>query len=658
MCNINTPEKELTGYPSIDKPWLKYYSEEAINAPLPECTIYEYLWENNKDHLDDAALIYFGKKITYGELFEDIDKAACAFLALGLKAGDVCTVVSISCVNSVVVFYALNKIGAISNYINAIASEDEFRTYFSEARSKCVVTLDLFAEKVIKSLDASVTKNVVAFSLADYMPKMASIGYKLKFPKINLEYADCIMWCDFISKSTNSESYEFKHSADTVSIWAHTGGTTGFPKTVLLTDKAYNTVVMQYMQSMKHKRGEVFLNIIIPFVVYGMLTCLHMPLCLGLTVAIIPKFEAKDWKKYITMYHPNHIAGIPSYYSPMLIDPNIKSIDLSEIVTFAAGGDGLNEQLENDLNVFLRQHGSKAQLIKGYGMTEVCSSAVTAFGDYSKIGSVGIPLAKNNIKAYDADKKCECKYGEVGEIMLSSPSLMVCYKDNDKETHDLISVKREMPLFSTDSDNLNLARFSECAKIPRNSVAAEYDTDVISILFSSGTSSTMKGVMVTYRSMLEAQKKQEYAFGIKPGDKYLLALPVHHMAGYSSMISFMLTGCQIAVVEKMNSVKLQSAFQEYEPNYFGMVPKVYDAIADKIIQEIDKKWRIVSALVNIFLNFCGFVRRTLGLKIGHVLLKSIYSKAFGKQIVGLAVMGSICKPRTAYFPRGSAIARR
>ena len=58
-------EKELTGYPSIDKPWLKYYSEEALNTPLPECTVYELLWEKNKDHLDDIALMYFGKKISY-----------------------------------------------------------------------------------------------------------------------------------------------------------------------------------------------------------------------------------------------------------------------------------------------------------------------------------------------------------------------------------------------------------------------------------------------------------------------------------------------------------------------------------------------------------------------------------------------------------------
>ena len=80
---------QTTGYPSIDKPWLKYYSEEAINTPLPECTIYEYLWKNNKAHLDDIALNFFGKKITYSELFENVEKAAKGFSAIGVKEGDI-----------------------------------------------------------------------------------------------------------------------------------------------------------------------------------------------------------------------------------------------------------------------------------------------------------------------------------------------------------------------------------------------------------------------------------------------------------------------------------------------------------------------------------------------------------------------------------------
>lgn len=90
------PNQNQAGYPSIDKPWLKYYTEEAINAPFPECTIYEYLYLNNKDHLDDIAINYFDRRITYGQLFENIEKTACAFAALGVKEGDIVTICSVT----------------------------------------------------------------------------------------------------------------------------------------------------------------------------------------------------------------------------------------------------------------------------------------------------------------------------------------------------------------------------------------------------------------------------------------------------------------------------------------------------------------------------------------------------------------------------------
>ena len=111
-------EKTLTGYPSIDKPWLKYFSEEAINAPVPECTIYEYLWENNKDHLDDVALIYFGRKITYSELFANIDKTTAAFSSIGVKNGDVVAICSVTIPEVIYCIYALNRLGAVSNMID------------------------------------------------------------------------------------------------------------------------------------------------------------------------------------------------------------------------------------------------------------------------------------------------------------------------------------------------------------------------------------------------------------------------------------------------------------------------------------------------------------------------------------------------------------
>jgi len=250
----NWNEKGLTGYPSIDKPWLKYYSEEAINAPLPECTIYEYLWENNKDHLDDIALVYFGRKITYKELFENIDKAARAFSAIGVKTGDICTVVSLSCVNSIIVFYALNRIGAISNYISVIASETEFQSYFDDTKSKYVVTMDLFADKVLTAAKKAEIKKIISFSLSDYMPYSVKLGYKIKMPRIDTNYlldSNVIQWTTFLKFADTLTESEWSHDCNSISIWAHTGGTTGFPKTVLLTDKAYNASAMQYMKSIE-----------------------------------------------------------------------------------------------------------------------------------------------------------------------------------------------------------------------------------------------------------------------------------------------------------------------------------------------------------------------------------------------------------------------
>ena len=145
-------EMQNIGYPSQDKPWLKYYTDEAINAPIPNESLYDYMYKMNKDYLNDIAINYFVTKITYGKLFEEIDKTARAFIAQNVKQGDVCTIVTLSCVPSVLCFYALNKIGAASNYINVLSSQEDMEIYFKDASSDIVLTLDLFAETVIKTL--------------------------------------------------------------------------------------------------------------------------------------------------------------------------------------------------------------------------------------------------------------------------------------------------------------------------------------------------------------------------------------------------------------------------------------------------------------------------------------------------------------------------
>lgn len=118
-------ENRLMGYPSVDRPWLKYYSENAIDVCPPEKTLYEYLWESNKAHLDSVALIYGNKTYTYGAMFERIEGVARSFAALGVAAGDVVTLLLLHTPESVFCFYALSKLGATVNYINVLSTKDE-----------------------------------------------------------------------------------------------------------------------------------------------------------------------------------------------------------------------------------------------------------------------------------------------------------------------------------------------------------------------------------------------------------------------------------------------------------------------------------------------------------------------------------------------------
>ena len=163
-------EKKLTGYPSIDKPWLKYYSEEAINAPLPEGTIFDYLWQNNKDFPDEAAMEYLGRTISYQEMFRRIDDTAKAFLAIGVKEGEIVTIALPSIPEAIYAVYALNRIGAVANMIHPLPGERELVFYLNEVKSKCAVLFDATYGMLKNVIQQTNLEKVILVSVSESMP--------------------------------------------------------------------------------------------------------------------------------------------------------------------------------------------------------------------------------------------------------------------------------------------------------------------------------------------------------------------------------------------------------------------------------------------------------------------------------------------------------
>lgn len=159
--------EKLTGYPSIDKPWLKYYTAEQINAELPKCKIYDYIWQQNRQYLTNPALHYYGRNITYGQMFEGIEKAAKAFRAIGVKKGDIVAVIAVTLPETIYTFYGLNRIGAIANMIDPRTSIEGIKNYIEEVNAKVIVLLDAVYEKVNAAVQGITIEKMVILSPAD-----------------------------------------------------------------------------------------------------------------------------------------------------------------------------------------------------------------------------------------------------------------------------------------------------------------------------------------------------------------------------------------------------------------------------------------------------------------------------------------------------------
>ena len=439
----NTLTDRQTGYASIDKPWLKYYSEEAINAPLPECTIYEYLVENNKDYLSDIAIYYLGRKITYKELFYNIDKTAAALLKVGVKEKEIVTIALPSIPEALYCVYALNKIGAVANMIHPLAGRDETINYINEVQSKIVVIFDGAYEAIANDIEKTSAEKIVVASPADSLPLVLRVAYNLKSQKHKYDGKRFQEWRSFLREGKGTTAKDAKKNCHEMAIISHTGGTTGDPKGVMCSDVNINALIWQIGCNLPHVRQEKYLVVLPPFINYSLINAMLEPLAFGFQVILLPKYEPGKFAEYVKKYRPNHISSIPAYWEALLGDSKIKTTDLSCLNHIYYGGEAMNVETENAINELIASRGARNKLCKGLGSTEMMSAATVTYEDNNLPGSVGIPLVKTNCKTVDMETGEELHYYEEGEICFSGPTLMMGYFKKDEETDAIVKIHKD-----------------------------------------------------------------------------------------------------------------------------------------------------------------------------------------------------------------------
>lgn len=436
--------RNITRKPSVEKPWLGYYSKDALELSVSTKTIYEFLLEKNCDFTNDIAILYQDIQITYGKLFRQIDRCTKALMALGVKQNDVVTVGLISIPEVIYLVFAINRIGAISNLINPMNDADSISVQLNETKSKWLFMYSGAHETMRKVLNNTTVQKAVIVSPVESLSGFNRFCYHLRTIGQHLKSNGIVLtWKRFIKEGTSSTLPIPSRAEGDYAIISHTGGTTGIPKGVVCTNENILAIIQQSLVDRLYKRQDCMMSVLPPFINYSLVNTLLEPLCYGLKTLLIPRFYPEKTVDYINRYHVNHIISIPAYWAAFLNIPHVEDNDFSQLGFICSGGDYLDPLVESGVNRLIKKCGAKTELMKGMGMTETTSVVASTYPCCNPINSVGIPCVLNNCKIIDVDDGEELEFGKTGEICFSGPSIMVGYYDQPSATDDMIHTEED-----------------------------------------------------------------------------------------------------------------------------------------------------------------------------------------------------------------------
>ena len=432
-------EKKLTGYPSIDKPWLKYYTKEHQDIPRDDATFFDCLYEKNIDHPNDVALVYFGKKITYGELFANIQRTRDALLNYGVKKGDKVILFTSATPETVYTVLALCRIGAVANMINPLFTKEQIVARINETEASLMIVLDQLYEKIADALDELCIKTTVIVPVYQSMPKLTCGLAKLKLKK-PIPYSNQILsWSDF-TRNAKNDLPDAEYEKDRPLVMVYSSGTTGASKGIVLTSDGLRAMLAHYThpnhQYHPYNRGDTMLQMIPVWFSTGLAASLLMPLATGVTVILEPVFSKETFAKDIKRYRPNMTVAATSLWIYAMQCKELRNVDLSAMRYPISGGEHTLPRVEQALNQFLKSHNCNSVLLKGYGMCELGSTVAIDSPTCTKIGSAGYPIYRAEVAAFDPITNEEKKYSECGELRVNTPCHMKEYFKNPNATNE------------------------------------------------------------------------------------------------------------------------------------------------------------------------------------------------------------------------------
>ena len=425
--------------------WLKLYGDSRANLKYPKGSMIDALMEVANKYPEYYAYEYFGKKVTFRQFIKQIEAVAKCLKNYGITQDDVVTICMPSTPEAICAFYGVNLVGAVANMVHPLCSENEIEECINGTNSKMIIVLDMCLQKVLNIKQNTKLQKIIVASpdsslppLKHYLYKITNYKKRVKMPKND---EDVVLWSKFISSENRfiGNYYTPKKAEDLCAI-LYSGGTTGTPKGIMLSNKNFNAIALGAHELIEQSiPGNSVLSLLPIFHGFGLAVCIHTPLLCGMKCILLPQFNAKKFGDLIKKTQPSFLAGVPTLYEALL-NQRLKKNDLKCVESAISGGDILSGELKKKIDKFLKEHGSTAKVRAGYGLTEATAATCLSLDnlDEAEDGYIGIPFPDTTFKIVRVGTYEEADIDEDGEICINGPTVMMGYLNNDKETNETL----------------------------------------------------------------------------------------------------------------------------------------------------------------------------------------------------------------------------
>jgi long-chain acyl-CoA synthetase len=421
----------------MNLPWARQYDPGVpLEVEVPQATIPELLIKTAGRSPDRAALVFFGKKTTYGRLGDQARRLARSFQDLGLEPGERLAVLLPNCPQLVASYYAILSAGGVAVLLNPLLSPKEIAYQINDSGCRKLVILDHLLPKVEGAAEAVGLEQVMVTSLTEALPWPLSWLYPFKARRQGLAtgfapQAGRLRWRDLLKAPPLAELPEI--NPESPAVLQYTGGTTGVPKAAVLSHRNLLANVVQINAWLPRIQygAERVVGLIPFFHSFGLTVCLNWPLSQAAAVLVLPKFDIKTFIALLRKHRPTVLPGVPTLFVALINHPDLPGIDFSQMWACISGSAPLPLEVRDRFEEI-----TGCRIMEGYGLTE--AGPVTHLNPYHQErppGSMGLPFPSTRARVVDAETGLQdLPPGEVGELVIEGPQVMSGYWRRPEES--------------------------------------------------------------------------------------------------------------------------------------------------------------------------------------------------------------------------------